>query len=76
MRSTAIPRPSRRRTSLFSAGQPLLARAQQAGVVRPDVSIDDVVRLVTSIAGAVFPSAEQRSRVLSVALDGLLQQRT
>ena len=64
------------RTSLFSAGQPLLASAQQAGVVRPDVSIDDVVRLVTSIAGAVFPSAEQRSRVLSVALDGLLLQRT
>ena len=63
------------RTSLFTAGQPLLARAQTAGVVRADVSIDDVVRLVTSIAGAGFPSPEQRNKVLSVALDGLRPHR-
>ena len=64
------------RTSLFTAGQPLLARAQAAGVVRNDVGIDDVLRLVTSIAGAGFPSPEQRSKVLSIALDGLLLQRS
>src|SRR3954464_12985170 len=32
------------RAALHAAGQPLLERAQAAGVVRPDARIDDVVR--------------------------------
>src|SRR4051795_4206837 len=31
------------RASLYAAGEPLLRRAQDAGVVRPDVSIGDVI---------------------------------
>src|SRR4051794_10209223 len=32
------------RASLFAAGEPLLKRAQESGVVRPDVSIGDVIQ--------------------------------
>src|SRR4051794_5560520 len=34
------------RSMLHGAGEPLLRRAQEAGIVRPDVTIDEVVRLV------------------------------
>ena len=59
------------RGAFYGAGEPLLRRAQQDGAVRPDVSIDDVVKMVGGIAkiqGADPPSVE---RILSVALDGL-----
>src|SRR4051812_36390848 len=38
------------RASLFDAGEPLLKRAQEAGVVRPDVSIGEVIQMVIGIA--------------------------
>ena len=38
------------RTSLFEAGEPLLKRAQEAGVVRPDVDIAEVIQMVVGIA--------------------------
>src|SRR5690349_1483479 len=38
------------RASLFAAGEPLLTRAQEAGVVRPDVSIGEVMQMVIGIA--------------------------
>src|SRR3954471_4067087 len=38
------------RTSLFESGEPLLKRAQQAGVVRPDVTIAEVIQMVVGIA--------------------------
>jgi AcrR family transcriptional regulator len=59
------------RVALYGAGEPLLRRAQEAGVVRPDVSIGDVVQMVggiTKIQGADPDSIEW---ILSVALDGL-----
>src|SRR3954470_6462887 len=34
------------KASLFDAGEPLLKRAQEAGVVRPDVSIAEVIQMV------------------------------
>src|SRR4051795_3951893 len=37
------------RTSLFEAGEPLLKRAQEAGAVRPDVTIADVIQMVAGI---------------------------
>ena len=48
-----------------------LRRAQDAGVVRKDIGIDDLLRLVTGVTGASFPTTEQRDRVLAIALDGL-----
>src|SRR3954452_2840103 len=38
------------REALFSAGGPLIERAQAAGVVRPDVDIADVIQMVIGIA--------------------------
>ena len=59
------------RTEIYSAGEPLMRRAQAAGVVRDDIGFDDVVRLISGLTMAQFPSPEQRDRVLGVALDGL-----
>jgi AcrR family transcriptional regulator len=59
------------RAALNSAGEPLLERAQEAGVVRPDTNIQDIIRMVAGIAK--MPSAEpgEVERVLDLALDGL-----
>ena len=51
-RAAQLPRPRTPplfqacRTSLFAAGEPLLKRAQEAGVVRPDVDIGEVIQMV------------------------------
>jgi AcrR family transcriptional regulator len=49
----------------------LLAQAQDAGVLRPDVSADDVLRLVHGIAVATEQSPEQADRLLSLMFEGL-----
>ena len=59
------------RTSLFEAGEPLLRSAQEAGVVRPDVSIGDVIQMVVGIAKIPAKDPEQNQHILRVALDGL-----
>jgi AcrR family transcriptional regulator len=57
--------------AIFSAGEPLLARAQATGAVRSDVTFNDVVRLVSGVSMVKFAEPEQINRLLSVALDGL-----
>jgi AcrR family transcriptional regulator len=59
------------RALLNSSGEPLLQRAQAAGVVRADTNIQDIIRMVAGIAK--MPSAEpgEIDRVLDLALDGL-----
>jgi AcrR family transcriptional regulator len=59
------------RDALYGAGEPLLRRAQEAGEVRPDTDISDVVRMVGSIARMPAAEPDQIERVLDVALDGL-----
>src|SRR5919202_1144790 len=59
------------RALLHSAGEPLLRRAQDAGVVRPDVTIDEVVRMVAGIAKIPAEDPAEVQRLLAVALDGL-----
>jgi AcrR family transcriptional regulator len=59
------------RGAFYAAGEPLLQRAQAAGAVRPDVSIDDVVKMVGGIAKIQGTDPETVDRILSVALDGL-----
>jgi AcrR family transcriptional regulator len=59
------------RTSLFAAGEPLLARAQEAGVVRKDVSIGDVIQLVIGVAKMPTADPKQNEHILRIALDGL-----
>jgi AcrR family transcriptional regulator len=62
------------RAMLHEAGEPLLRRAQDAGVVRPDVAIDEVVRMVAGIAKIPTDDPADIQRLLTVALDGLRYQ--
>ncbi|MDT4928360.1 MAG: hypothetical protein QOF92_1227 [Pseudonocardiales bacterium] len=57
--------------AIFTAGKPLLDRAQQDGVVRPDVEFVDVIRLVSGVTMMRNASSDDVRRVLAVALDGL-----
>ena len=59
------------RTSLFEAGEPLLKRAQEARVVRPDVDIAEVIQMVVGIAKIPTATPGQRQHILRIALDGL-----
>jgi AcrR family transcriptional regulator len=59
------------RTSLWAAGEPLLKRAQDAGVVRSDVSIGEVIQMVVGIAKIPTSDPAQTEHMLRIALDGL-----
>jgi AcrR family transcriptional regulator len=59
------------RASLFDAGEPLLKRAQEAGVVRTDVDFSDVLHMVAGISKIPTADPEQVGHILRVALDGL-----
>jgi AcrR family transcriptional regulator len=59
------------RRSLFEAGEPLLKRAQEAGAVRPDVTIGEVIQMVVGIAKIPASDPQQNAHILRVALDGL-----
>ncbi|RYH13454.1 MAG: TetR/AcrR family transcriptional regulator [Alphaproteobacteria bacterium] len=59
------------RVGLVQAGGPLLARAQEAGLVRDDIGITEVMQIVSGISGVSFASPDMRKKVLGVALDGL-----
>jgi AcrR family transcriptional regulator len=59
------------RGSLFSAGEPLLKRAQEAGMVRRDVDFSDVLHMVAGIGKNTAADPDQIERILRVALDGL-----
>jgi AcrR family transcriptional regulator len=59
------------RSMLHAAAEPLLRRAQETGVVRADVTIDEVIRMVGGIAKIPADDPADVQRVLAVALDGL-----
>jgi AcrR family transcriptional regulator len=59
------------RDSMYSAGGPLFARAQEAGLARPDMTFVDLLRMVAGITATTFDDDAQRDRVLSIALDGV-----
>ena len=59
------------RAEIEVAGEPLLTRAQAAGVVRADLTFDDFIKLLSGITSGVFADAAQRDRVLAIALDGI-----
>jgi hypothetical protein len=49
----------------------LVANAQEAGVLRPDVTERDLLRLVHGIAVATEQSPEDTDRLMALMLDGL-----
>lgn len=59
------------RASLFAAGEPLLVRAQEAGVVRPDATFGEVMQMVIGIAKIPTSDRAQIEHILRIALDGL-----
>jgi len=59
------------RQAMYKAGEPLLQRAQQAGVVRTDANLPDVISMVVGIAKIQSGDPEQIRRILDIALDGL-----
>ncbi|MFD4599206.1 TetR/AcrR family transcriptional regulator [Streptomyces sp. NPDC058464] len=59
------------RDSMYAAGGPLMERAQKAGVVRTDMEIGDLLRMVSGITATAFEDDAQRDRVLGIALDGV-----
>ena len=62
------------RTSLYDAGDPLLKRAQDAGVVRPDVEFPEVMQIVMGIGKIPVGDPSQTEHMLRIALDGLRYQ--
>jgi AcrR family transcriptional regulator len=59
------------RTAMYTAGEPLLTRAQQAGVARADVNLPDVIQMVAGISKIQTGDPQQVGRILEIALDGL-----
>jgi AcrR family transcriptional regulator len=59
------------RAMLYEAGEPLLARAQEAGAVRPDTDLSEIIQMVGGIAKIQGAPAAQVEHILDIALDGL-----
>ncbi len=59
------------RASIGTAGEPLLKRAQEAGVVRRDIEFPEIIQLVGGIAKIQATDPEQIDHILGIALDGL-----
>jgi AcrR family transcriptional regulator len=59
------------RTAISSAGQPLLKAARESGAVRADVDVDDIVRLIASVAVGVYLDDSQRKRVFGLAIEAI-----
>lgn len=59
------------RAVLLEAGEPLVRRAQAAGVVRPDTDFLDIARMVGGIATIRNAEPEQIERIMAMALDGI-----
>ncbi|WIM94248.1 helix-turn-helix domain-containing protein [Actinoplanes oblitus] len=59
------------RVTMYAAGEPLMARAREAGAVRADASFDDVLRMISGLVSGAFVDEAQRDRVLNFALDGI-----
>jgi AcrR family transcriptional regulator len=61
------------RAGLYAAGEPLLKRAQEAGVARPDVDFPQVMQMVIGIS-KIPSDRDQIEHILRIALDGLRYQ--
>jgi AcrR family transcriptional regulator len=59
------------RRTVYAAGEPLLERAQDVGVVRPDVEFSDVLQMLAGISRMPADDPDQVEHVVRIALDGL-----
>ena len=63
------------RTALFDAGNPLVARAQAAGELRPDTDFGEIMQMIGGIAKIQGAEPAQIDHILQIALDGLRYRR-
>jgi AcrR family transcriptional regulator len=59
------------RTLMYAAGEPLLARAQEAGAVRRDTDMAQIISMVMGISRIPATDPEAIRHILDIALDGL-----
>lgn len=59
------------RDALYETGQRLLEAAQAVGEVRPEVSVDDMLRFFLGVSTVPCRSKRQRDRIVAMALRGL-----
>jgi AcrR family transcriptional regulator len=74
MRSAGSDLAASCKAQVRAAGAALLARAQQAGAIRPDVDIVDLMRFVHGIAMATEQASEgtdRAERLLALMMDGI-----
>jgi AcrR family transcriptional regulator len=62
------------RSDLFLAGEPILTRAQEGGVLRTDTDFAEIIQLIGGIAKIEETAPGQREHILDIALDGLRRQ--
>jgi AcrR family transcriptional regulator len=59
------------RRGLYTAGDPLLERAQRAKVVRADTDLKEIIQMVGGIAKIATAEPAEIDHILDMALDGL-----
>ena len=59
------------RASMWAAGEPLLTRAQEAGVARSDVDFGEVLSMMMGIGKIPTGDPAQTERMFRIVLDGL-----
>ena len=59
------------RSAMYEAASPLFARAKEAGEIRDDVQLDDVLRMVSGVTAGHYDDDAQRERVFTLALDAV-----
>ncbi|HEX4016643.1 MAG TPA: helix-turn-helix domain-containing protein [Frankiaceae bacterium] len=64
------------RQEINKTGEPMLKRAQDAGVARADATFDDVLRMISGMTMVTFVEPGQLERVLEMIFDGLRRQPT
>jgi AcrR family transcriptional regulator len=74
-RGTAPPRFAEWHHLIEEVAASLLERAQQAGVVRTDLTAHELTRLTSAIATIAGPDAVKAKRLLSLLMEGLEDSR-
>lgn len=59
------------KAGLLGAGAPLVQNAQASGDVKPDLSVGDVVKLISAVTAVPADDEAQRARLIGLAVDSL-----
>ena len=57
------------RRRIYATAEPLVAAAQASGELRPDVTADDILRMLSGIGLADYPQPGQLDRVVGICLE-------